>query len=955
MKFLWTWGSLAFLATQALAQGVPADAPADQVNTAPIPFAAEIATDSDLNSAIALSERGRSALENAFVSEAVFCFNKALAIPNLDSSMKDSLNLDLVTAYLAEGPLAQKQAEAALQAVGATDTPAYLLRAALLQSRNNKWDGAAAQLAQIAPGKLSTSDLPWYFTAQARLAENRGDAAAAIKAWNDAIAAAPPLLRGQFEAALGVSQILLGKSPTPDEVEKLRVGMAAATIPALRAHFASQYAIGLDRLGQHNQALDVVTPWVDLPDLDHKNRDTMRLLMVYLDTEGDAPTDPQVLEQINIRDSQALEKVLQEPIDINSPDRDSIMQMQEQALSLLQQQALAQKTDGSPAITDAAAAGLKKFIDDIIDDPDRDSHPLLKKYYLLQANLALVLKQPDAAKTAANQLLEKFPPGAEPDPVVTDAQMLLAQVYWNDNQPRVAANYLLKVYNSLPDGLRRAPIARSLASLYYMNGDYRNAAEFYTNLLKDPDPNSPVQHGQLLLRAVESELRAGLMDEAKKIMDDPVLLADFTPEDRWRAEWTLLMAMRDQKGEDAYLRLKSKLDPLHGKNLLPQELYLRLLWLNASLAVKRNDPKAEDAVEGFKKEVEALTPEAMADLPVHERKTLTDLLPELDATALLLSGEAVVLAQPADATAQAKQLDDQRKIFEELRQKYADSESAKQSYLDEASELESQNKFTEAQRLYNTLTDKFPKSEQAPFALYLSALDAEKLDKTGGKYTEAINLLNTFMAKYGDTAPPLVYAADPSLIYRVQLEQADLERNINDDPKDPSLENAAELYALLIKKSPNDPLTVRAKVSRADCLFQLATLPNASPKRRQDAIDELKVLYNQASLPVDARVVVAHEWGNLLEYGSNPDLNGAADIYFEVMDSIHKDPALEAELDKSPYGRNAMLQCLVALKHIYETQKKDTEAASVAERIASYSQAPATPPAIQAPATTTTH
>jgi len=329
MKLLWTWGCLAFLATRVLAQDatVPASAnsASDSIEAAPVPFLPNAPKESDLENASELSDRGRRALQDGIVSEAVSCFQKALAIPNLDTATKDGLNLDLVTAYLSESQL--DQAAAALQSVTATDSPAYLLRAALLQSRKGHWDGAdgaSALLARIDSSKLSSSDLPWYFTVQARLAEYQGNADAAKAAWQQAVDHAPALLQGQFQAALSDSQILLSKVPTPDEVEKLHANIGTATTPALGAHFASLYAIGKDQLGQHQAALDVVTDWIGHTDLDPKNRDMLRLLLVYLDGKGPPQTDPPLDPQaITGRDRQALEDILQEPIDINSPDRDN--------------------------------------------------------------------------------------------------------------------------------------------------------------------------------------------------------------------------------------------------------------------------------------------------------------------------------------------------------------------------------------------------------------------------------------------------------------------------------------------------------------------------------------------------------------------------------------------------------------------------------------------------------
>jgi len=246
---------------------------------------------------------------------------------------------------------------------------------------------------------------------------------------------------------------------------------------------------------------------------------------------------------------------------------------------------LTEKSDGTPIVSDAP--GLEKFIDSIIADQDPDSHPLLEQLYQVKAHLAMLLNQTDVAEATA-KLLEKYPSSLSNDPAITDADMILAQIYWHqgqaDGQPRLAADYLLKVYNSLPSD-QQAPIARSLAYMYFVTGDYQDAAEFYTRLFKNPEPNSPISRGELLFRAVQSEVRAGSMDAAVKLMDDPAIVVDLPAEDRWRAEYTLLLEMRKSNPDAAFQRLTRLIDPNLGANLLKRDLYLRLLWLNADLAV----------------------------------------------------------------------------------------------------------------------------------------------------------------------------------------------------------------------------------------------------------------------------------------------------------------------------------------------------------------------------------
>jgi tetratricopeptide (TPR) repeat protein len=610
--------------------------------------------------------------------------------------------------------------------------------------------------------------------------------------------------------------------------------------------------------------------------------------------------------------------------------------MQEQALSLLEQQVFPEKSEGEPAITDPA--DLEKFVDGILADPDADSHPLLEKLYLFKAQLALMLNQPDEAKTAASQLLEKYPPGPNSDQYITDAHMVLAQVYWHNGQPggqpRLAINELLQAHDGLPAD-QRAPVELSLAYLYFMNGDYHNAAASYTDLLNHPDPGFLITRGELLLLAVESDLRAGSIDDARTIVDDPALL-DVPQDDRWRAEYELLIAMRDNnRAPEAFQRLNRKLDPEH-KNLLQPELYLRLLWLKAYLAVGQSEPEAGKFVEDLQEEIESLTPDVIAGLGLlpTDRQTLTDLLPGLRAEALLLQGRA---------EGQAQQYDAQGKTFALLRQNYPGTDPALNSYLVEAGLLDTQSKFTEAQRLYNTVTDSFPKSDQAPLALYCSALDSAQLGKT----QDALSLLLKFVETYKDNP------AQKLRLYDVRMRQSFLEGKIDTQA---SWENARDIYGVLIKDYADYPsLVAAAKVGHAETLFQLARMPDADPQRRQDAIDELKVLYNQTNLPVDARVKVGYMRGNLLEYGSKPDPDDAKDAYYAVEHDILNDPTLTAELDNTPDGRYWMSRCLAALETILKQQNNDAEVEQIDRIIAAHGLGPATPSPSPAPVPTATN
>jgi hypothetical protein len=136
---------------------------------------------------------------------------------------------------------------------------------------------------------------------------------------------------------------------------------------------------------------------------------------------------------------------------------------------------------------------------------------------------------------------------------------------------------------------------------------------------------------------------------------------------------------------------------------------------------------------------------------------------------------------------------------------------------------------------------------------------------------------------------------------------------------------------------------VNAKIARAECSFELATLPMPAAttqnldeisRHRQDAVDELKVLYNQAKLPVDKKAEVGYKWGNLIEYGNPRDLDGAATVFFQVVNDILQSDQAMSDLDKTPTGRSWLTKCLTSLREIYHEEQNEVQMRRVDDIIA---------------------
>jgi len=845
------------------------------------------------------AREGADALQMGLPDLAERLLTRALASPDLPAARRDKLNLDLASARLALAKDAA--AKAALDAVTAPDSTAYVLRAGLLEARAGLWTEAAGHLARVQPDQLTAAERPWYYFTQGLLEDHAGHAAQANKFREQARdAATTPLQKAQFDAALYRGVIIAGDA-TPQLEQTLR--QSAATNPGQPGIlFAKQLAIVLELLYQrgaapdgHAQAVAVVQDLLRTvrPDSQDPQDDDIRLLLGLLDKNSG-------------RSATELEKILK-----HQGDRHTM----EIALALLQNNAF---FGGNPA-------EMQQFYDDQIKQVPK--HPLLDQLYLLRAQLALDQNQSEVADKYAQQLLQEFPGS----PARQAALGLRAYIAWR-SEPRLggrAADYVNQLRAELPEGPDRVRLTALLADMYYLNGDYRNAADFYAALLLEPAPPQP--RGALLFRAVESQLQAGRLEEAIKNLEAAAALNDVAPLDRWRAEWNVIRALRaDGRDADAFARLDRLAGP--SATALPTELRLRLRWLAARLAVDARDPSAVTRARALQEDLDlaARSPGDMAALP-------PDLWAQLQSNALLLRGQAAFLVGD---------MNEYHRAFDLLRAgEYKDSDASAYSMFDEARQLATDGNFAGAQTMMKELAQKFPLSDYAPEAYYEAALNA----KARGQYQDALAQLG-----------PLLRYTDKPLVYQGRLLYGELQRQLNNVPE------ALAAYNSLLRDWPTDhPLRARAAMGKADCLVVLAV---QDPANRAAAVGELESLVSSKNLPVDARVEAGFKLGNLLESGDATDRDHAAEAYFNVIQSFLQNPATAAQLGAQGTGRYWMVRCLFALAELYEEKNQldqaqklyhlvidrgFTEGQSTAEsrlKKQPNASAPAPPPAAPAPA-----
>ncbi len=845
--------------------------------------------------AMAEAASGRSALASGLPSIAIQSFSKVLAAPGLSQEARDALNLDLATAYLADANLAG--ARAALKEVTtASNSAAYILRDTLLKEQEGQWVTVSAQLAQVPVAQLSASDLPWYYLAAATLAEWEKKPQEANADWTKAIAnAVNPLQAAQFEAERWKGQLYLGLAATPEIRDQLQKQMDAAVQDPINGANSAQYALDLaivlDKLGDPSGALQLLQKNLQRVGLDRSSLNKLRLEYVIIDQQAAAPDAA--------RDQETLQAILKDWPEKGAPDLNDLVNTQKIALDLLENGKLAQN-----------AKDLKALLDALVLDPR--GHPLIKQLYLLQMQLALGLNQNDQAAAAA-QLLLTLPKDQElaRDTAREGAWLTLAYVAWSATPKQIleAAKNLNSLREALPVGEpERRVITARLADLNFLNGDrtpldksyYATAASLYATLIKDPPPEENL--GSLLERAVESEIKAGNLAGAIARLDEVApQLAD--ADERWRAEYNLLLALRDNhEVEKAFARLTRLLDAGH-INLLQIELRLCLRWLDASLAVEVHDPSAADKAQILQDEAEI----EMKAAVVAGSKALEASRRELAAAGLLLKVRA------ADDTGKAAEME---KCYTELQTIYKQTDAAVEGLLWHANKLADQNDKNGAAKDLISLVDQFidakdpakrqnPGAEYAPRALYQLALYNRDSDGDG-KFEAALASLKKFAENFPDEFP---------LIFYVRYEQGELYSRRNDFTL--ALDIFENLLDLLNKQHLplSDELWAQALMARANCLNAIAMKDHEDVQKRRVALEALDHLSNLNYLPVWAQVQAGYDYAHFLD---DDALKPAA--YWKVINILDK-PKQAAELDKTTSGREFLARSVNELGDYFESQK----------------------------------
>jgi tetratricopeptide (TPR) repeat protein len=646
---------------------------------------------------------------------------------------------------------------------------------------------------------------------------------------------------------------------TEDQLESDQKIAASYQNQKIGYGFAREYAIALNALGRKAQAIEVLQGELKgLPSAERSETDHFRLLLGLIAGAGAGVGRHELFELLSSG---------------SDPDRQRI------ALQLLVRSSQ----------SGALRVELGERLDRLIAEPRQ--HPILESLLLCRAQLSLgeahlglneAASLYARAEDDAHTLLDRFPGS----PLKAQAYSVLAGSAWEQHRYRTAADYAAKAGAELPPGPVRAEFSVLVAESWFRAGDYRSAADAYAAALRARPEG--VRPAILMFQWVQSEIEAGAIPEAVRVMGELTRDPAFNAEERWEAEWNLARSL-ELRGETAvaYDRV-SRLLAEPGAGALRPDLRARMAWLQARLSFDAKKPE----------ETLRLV-DSLADLTVG--------LPAGLATDIASTG-ALLRAQAQFELGRDAAAED---TLGKLRSDFPRSESTVYSYIVQANRFAQQDKVTDAQRLLTKLADEFPDdTTYAPYALYQAALQAERLG-TEKNLKEAYRLLESLV-----TNPRY---ASSELIFPARMREGDLLRELNQFPQ------AQQVYELLVNNPayasdrPIDPDVVLAQLALAEC-HEAQSAENSS--HADSATRIFEDLTERVDASADVRVEAGYNLGKVI---SRTDPARAQAVWWnDVVNAFLVKPGGAEGL--GPKGRWWVARTLLDAGILYERQGRIDDA-----------------------------
>ena len=493
------------------------------------------------------------ALKAGFSSLAARLYLELMNESDLNHEIRPETILNLVTAFISEG--LYDEALQILISYPETSSPAYVLRQGLLAFQRGNRELAEDMVASIVYRELSSTDQPWYYLLNGLIQEAKGNQLAAINYFDQARDhSMTETQRAQFEAVSYRSRLIAGFA---DEIllADLKAKLNASKGERAGYQFARAYATALEQMGRKEEAILILEEQLKYISVDERDLEDQLLLLLGL-----------IAGEKSDRGNSAFQKLLREGKNRN---------LQKIGLILLAREALA----------NIPTNNFKLVLDDLITQTSK--HPLLDELYFFRALIFLESNRFNLAENDANSLLERFPGSV----LHNSAIRLLAYISWKRDPPqyRTTADYLNKLRARLPKGRDLWHLAILMADCYYLNLDYDKAVDAY-NLAISEMPSGE-EGDRLLFQQVMASIKAGRIKAAISLLDDVELVEGIQHLNRWRAEWNLINEMKSQGQINAAF---SRLNDLLSESetvLIPAELKLRLMWLEAQLSIELRQAK----------------------------------------------------------------------------------------------------------------------------------------------------------------------------------------------------------------------------------------------------------------------------------------------------------------------------------------------------------------------------
>lgn len=727
-------------------------------------------------------------------------YRDLLELPGLEVQMVADMQVQLAAALIAQRRFSSARSVlAAVAEAQRTDLYDLLLAVSTYgDGRRVDVDTFMAALDRVSADGLNRQDLPWFYLLQGLRAELLGESAQVQPAFELARRAADTAAQRAFFNSLILREELLKTAVNETLATEVRLQLEALSGTAAAYPYVREYAIILYNQGRADEGIELISRELANVSAGYESyaREQLRLLqgMLY---GVDTLSGRDVLRAL-VREGRQPEVMA------------VALQLLARASSPLQR------------------AELTDFLNVMIEQST--THPLLGQMYYIRSQLALVraetaVTEADArrlfiaAEADARLLLEQFPGLSE----IRNVYRLLAYAALQRSSPqyRAAADFLIQLRNEADEPAAWHLLNRLIGDCYFLNGDYRNAADFY----QAAGTKGAAAHADaaLFLRLVTATVRAGQVESALQQIDAAQSNGSISAADRWRAEWNVAQALQ-ANGDLATALQRVRAVLVEDTTVsVPSVLDLRLRWLEARLAWLLGD------LAGLQASMDALL-------------VRIDLLPGgagvAAAEAALLRTEVLLLQ--ADILIGLGDSSAGMQVLERLRTEFSESSAAERSYLTEANYHASITDFEAAQQTLLALADRYASGDLAPQALFEAGLYCER--RGPAYFAEAVRVYHDLTERY--PLNPLWFAA--------RVKQGDLLRKMND------FVGAQIIYEHLIHTFPEHPHRYVAELSRADCMLALAKQDEG---RLQEAALVLERLIDSPNLPIDVQAEVGYKWG----------------------------------------------------------------------------------------------